>query len=91
MLRVHTWIGLNFLILTSLLFSGCALAPKLPDLPRDANLIRGQLQIHSDFELPQRHRLLDELTAQRSDSTFPFPTNRSTSICSRTLKRTTSI
>jgi hypothetical protein len=69
MLRVHTWIGLNFLILTSLLFSGCALAPKLPDLPRDANLIRGQLQIHSDFELPQRHRLLDELTAQRSDLT----------------------
>ena len=36
-------------------------------LPSDQTIESGQLIVHSDFRLPRKHRLLDELTALRSD------------------------
>jgi hypothetical protein len=36
-------------------------------LPQQNTLVRGQLVFHSDFALPANHRLLEELTARRSD------------------------
>src|SRR5687768_7215437 len=33
--------------------------------PERNNVVLGQLVIHSDFPLPQKHRLLEELAAQR--------------------------
>lgn len=35
--------------------------------PQQNTLVRGQLVFHSDFPLPANHRLLEELTARRSD------------------------
>ncbi len=37
------------------------------DLPDRYTIVRDQLVIHCDFEVPARHRLLDELTARRED------------------------
>ncbi len=55
------------LILTCLpLFSGCTFFRTRPALP-DSLLVREQLVIHSDFKLPQKHRLLEELLAIRGD------------------------
>ena len=50
-----------------LLGCGCAMHQRIPALPDSANVVREQLIIHSNFDLPRRHRLLDELTAQRVD------------------------
>ncbi len=51
-----------------LLFAaGCQVAPETNALPHDKTLVRDQLVIKSDFTLPQKHRLLDELTLRRSD------------------------
>ena len=36
-------------------------------LPDQSTVVREQLTIHSDFDLPSHHRLLDELVAQRGD------------------------
>lgn len=36
-------------------------------LPTSQTVTRGQLVIHSDFHLPKRHRLLDELVARQVD------------------------
>ena len=61
-------------ILTVLLFAGCHalpttrhLHPTTLELPQKREVVRGQLVIHSDFHVPQRHRLLDELEARRDD------------------------
>ncbi len=48
------------------LLSGCAYFRTGPALP-DSLLVRDQLVIHSDFKLPYKHRLLEELLAIRGD------------------------
>ncbi|QDU96963.1 hypothetical protein Pla8534_47880 [Lignipirellula cremea] len=42
-------------------------SPPEPMLPRTQVMRRGQLVIHSDFVLPERHRLIEELAAERDD------------------------
>jgi hypothetical protein len=56
------------LIACLLALAGChvPLANRLV-LPDQKTVVREQLTIHSDFVLPPRHRLLDELVAQRVD------------------------
>jgi hypothetical protein len=46
---------------------GCAIWPKPASLPSRGEVVRDQLVIHSDFELPKHHRLLDEVAAERGD------------------------
>ncbi|MFV1964846.1 MAG: DUF1570 domain-containing protein [Pirellulaceae bacterium] len=46
---------------------GCALTSTSPSLPSQSSVVRDQLVVHSDFELPRRHRLIEELTALRID------------------------
>lgn len=46
---------------------GCTLPQHRVGLPVQQKLVRDQLIIHSNFHLPERHRLVDELTAQRND------------------------
>ena len=52
-----------------MLVSGCATIWTKPplDLPDRYTIVRDQLVIHCDFEVPARHRLLDELSARRED------------------------
>lgn len=52
------------MVLTSL--TGCITTRSL-ELPSRDLIQRGQLMIHSDFELPERHRLVEELTHLRLD------------------------
>jgi hypothetical protein len=49
------------------LIAGCAFWGNLPTLPDSSRVVRDQLVIHSDFALPRRHRLLEELAAMRGD------------------------
>ncbi|MEX0938950.1 MAG: DUF1570 domain-containing protein [Pirellulales bacterium] len=51
------WLGL--------LTAGCQIFPAGTPAPGRHSILRDQLVIHSDFSLPERHRLLDELAAQR--------------------------
>lgn len=46
--------------------SGCALRNN-SSLPQSDHLVRDQLVFNCDFRLPRKHRLLDELTAKRTD------------------------
>lgn len=48
---------------------GCVQTWKTTKLtpPSEHVVVRGQLEVHSDFLLPRKHRLLDELTARRHD------------------------
>jgi len=46
---------------------GCAIHQTAPVLPEQHLLEAGQLEIHSDFELPESHRLVTELVEQRRD------------------------
>jgi hypothetical protein len=47
---------------------GCAALWVQPVLrPEQFTVVRGQLVFHSDFPLPANHRLLEELTARRTD------------------------
>ncbi len=52
-----------------LLIAGCARTwtTEPLDLPDRYTIVRDQLVIHCDFQVPARHRLLDELTARRED------------------------
>lgn len=50
----------------SLLLVGCSSVPHGPSLPVRHSIVRDQLVVYSDFPLPPRHRLLNELAAQRS-------------------------
>jgi hypothetical protein len=52
-----------------MLVAGCVAWPRPAQLPARESLIRDQLIVHTDFDLPKRHRLLDELAAQRGDLT----------------------
>lgn len=65
---------MRFLIPILLLFTGCqalpvghSFLPRTLDLPQKREVVRGQLVVHSDFHLPRRHRLLDELESRRND------------------------
>lgn len=47
---------------------GCTRSSTVPTaLPSRHSLVREQLVIESDFELPRQHRLIEELVAQRTD------------------------
>lgn len=50
-----------------LLAGGCALTRNPAPVTDSGEIVRDQLVIHSDFNLPRHHRLLEELTAQRGD------------------------
>ena len=50
-----------------LTMAGCAIHQTPPVLPEQHLIEAGQLEIHSDFELPESHRLVTELVAQRRD------------------------
>lgn len=49
------------------LLAGCTLTPAPAPLPMQQQLARDQLRIHSNFELPTKHRLFNELVARRHD------------------------
>ena len=51
------------------LTAGCVAWPRPAHLPARESLVRDQLVVHTDFDLPRHHRLLDELAAQRGDLT----------------------
>lgn len=48
-------------------FAGCRAMMRAPALPVGHSVVRDQLVIYSDFALPEHHRLIDELDAQRTD------------------------
>jgi len=61
----------RYLLITGFLFStlqcGCQVLRTTQHPDRfQYQLVRDQLVLHSDFSLPEEHRLIDELTAQRS-------------------------
>ena len=55
-------LGLGWLV-----FSGCQTTQVSGGVPTSQLVEREQLVIHSEFHVPRRHRLLDELVARRSD------------------------
>lgn len=56
------------LICCLLLLAGCRVASTQSNvLPGKQTLVRDQLVVHSDFQLPSQHRLLRELAARRHD------------------------
>lgn len=61
----------TWLLIAMLGMSGCAMSsrsPKSPPAPPSStSFVREQLIVHTDFELPRQHRLLDEVTALRRD------------------------
>lgn len=61
---VAALIGFSSLVL--LLSSGCT-SPRLAVLPNEHQVIRDQLVLHSDFELPQHHRLIEDLVVRRAE------------------------
>lgn len=63
-LHVNRWLWAGCVIV---LLSGCLFVRNAPVLPSKNNTNRGQLIIHSDFDLPDRHRLLEELNLVRQD------------------------
>lgn len=55
-------------LLGAIVAAGCAVHPTVrTGLPDRFVLSRHQLLIHSDFPLPQHHRLIEDLCAQRAD------------------------
>ena len=65
---------MRFLFLFVLLLVGChglvtdrQFLPAGFELPQKREVVRGQLVVHSDFHVPRRHRLLDDLEARRED------------------------
>lgn len=55
------------IVVVSVGVSGCAGLRRTNELPSADQFSREQLRIHSDFRLPRRHRLVDELVARRRD------------------------
>jgi hypothetical protein len=58
---------LFFAVVACPCLAGCLLSRKAVTLPQADVLVRDQLVIHCDFDLPQRHRLVEELVARRGD------------------------
>ncbi len=57
-------------VCAAVVFCGCATyisKSPLPALPDGHDVVLDQLVVHSNFELPGQHRLLQELNAQRAD------------------------
>ncbi len=55
------------LLLCLVAFCGCNVVTRPAGIPSEKEVIRDQLVIHSDFELPRQHRIINELVARRSD------------------------
>ncbi len=56
------------LAMAGVISAGCATAWRTPlKLPDRHTLVREQLVFHSDFQIPVRHRLIEELIARRGD------------------------
>jgi hypothetical protein len=53
------------ILFSALALAGCRAALHAPELPTRHSLVREQLVIYSDLPLPEKHRLLEELVAQR--------------------------
>lgn len=49
------------------LLAGCATVRRAPSLPEEMQVAREQLVVYSDFKLPKKHRLIEELLALRGD------------------------
>lgn len=47
--------------------AGCQVGPRAATLPVEKTIVREQLVVHSNFHVPSKHRLLDELVARRTD------------------------
>jgi hypothetical protein len=47
--------------------AGCLLSRGIVTLPSEDSLVRDQLVIHTNFQLPRHHRLVEELVARRHD------------------------
>ena len=63
-MRMAAWLLLGI----ALVWSGCAsLRTSRPELPARNAVRLDQLVIHSNFELPKQHRLLEEVDALRWD------------------------
>ncbi len=52
-------------VVAGALAGGCASFRAAPELPARSSVVRGQLWVHSDLYLPRRHRLIEEINAQR--------------------------
>ena len=72
-----TWIAAGLLALLAGLPGCAALSQTPPALPSRHAVVLDQLVIHSDFPLPQHHRLLDELRSLRGAlrTTLDLPTS----------------
>lgn len=66
-MRAHPLFICSLTVCLLMSLAGCHLLPKSPDLPSADVIECDQLIVYSDFKLPRRHRLLDELTALRDD------------------------
>ena len=53
--------------LSATICAGCATTRPMAVLPSGYSVVRDQLVVYSDFDLPRHHRLLDELASQRGD------------------------
>ena len=60
---LRSWIPFCLLLWSA----GCVTTNKLPSLPAEKKIVREQLVVHSDFHVPKRHRLIDELAQRRND------------------------
>lgn len=55
------------LCLSLLTTLGCIATTNIASLPDKNELVRDQLVVHSDFELPKHHRLIDDLVVRRAE------------------------
>ena len=62
---MHAWTRTILWILP--VVAGCSMSREMVSLPADDSLVRDQLVIYSNFQLPKHHRLVEELVARRHD------------------------
>ncbi len=55
------------ILLAILTPGGCNVVGRPATIPSEKEVIRDQLIIHSDFQLPRKHRIVNELVARRGD------------------------
>ena len=67
LLQGHLKLIAILICMCALAVTGCTLSGGRGGLPSAQTVTRGQLVIHSDFHLPRKHRLLDELVSRRVD------------------------
>ena len=61
------WVPRALIVMLVTLSIGCAAATNSTSLPSARQIVREQLVVHSDFHVPKRHRLIDELCQRRDD------------------------